>query len=64
MKGKLKADHIAGFLDFLMSYKTHILSLPTSIKVSEFTIQRFYLFVLPLFGLLHGLDAKVAVEKT
>jgi hypothetical protein len=36
------------------------LQLEISIKKSEFTIQRFYLFILPLFGLLHGMDSKRA----
>lgn len=46
-----------------MTYKEQILELPTSTKVSEFTFQRFYLFILPLFGLLHALDSNASEKQ-
>jgi hypothetical protein len=59
----LEAADITSFIDFLMQHKSLILELPTSTKQSEFTIQRFYLFILPLFGLLHALKPQQAVDS-
>jgi len=57
---KLSQKTVINFLDFLMSQKDYILQLPTSTKVSEFTVQRFFLFLLPLIGMLHELSPKKA----
>jgi hypothetical protein len=53
---KLTEKNVSDMLNFLLTFKTQILELPISTKVSDFTIQRFYLFFMPLIGLLHGLN--------
>ena len=57
IKGKeLSSKNVDDFLNFLMTYKKYILELPISTKVSDFTVQRLYLFILPVIGLLHALN--------
>jgi hypothetical protein len=46
-----------------MSFKSHILALPISKNVSEHTISRFYLFILPFFGLLHTFNPAEAEKQ-
>lgn len=56
LKKLLSDNQVTEFLNFLLSYKALILELPTSTKVSDFTVQRFYLFLMPVIGLLHTLN--------
>lgn len=60
---KLQDKHVNEMLDFLMTFKTQILELPISTKVSDFTVQRFYLFFMPLIGLLHPLNKHQAEDQ-
>ena len=56
----VKKEDPAGFLTWLLDYTKYIKQLPQSIKQAECTIQRFMLYLLPLFNLVYAEDSQKA----
>ena len=51
-----KEENALGLLEYLLKFETQIRALPSSIKVNQMTIQRFLLFLLPVFQVAERKD--------
>lgn len=57
----VKKEDPSGFLTWLLTFKKYILQLPQSIKQAECTIQRFMLYLLPLYNLSYSQTPEIAM---
>ena len=59
-----ESDSAVALLELLLGQKAQILTLPTSVRQAECTIQRFYLFLWPLLNLAESGSYDKAKELT
>jgi len=52
----VKHNDATAFLNYLLDFKTQITQLPVSTKEAECTIQRFILYLLPIFKFAEAKD--------
>lgn len=58
----VKKEDPTGFLTWLLGFKKYIQQLPLSVKQAECTIQRFMLYILPIFNLSYSKNPEKAIS--